>query len=248
MARREASETVTIRSASRTAVVSLSRQASRPLATGKDQLRMRKRQRVVHGHDQLAHVPDREEAVGGREVHQVDAPTGRRPGPSRSCRASGGCPAPMPPGSALRPRRRSRARIDRDIDTVSADGRSTKTVNSMLGRLLRQRSEQLPREPAESTPIGKAASIDSDFHGRARRWPNACGASASHTFGLRPLAARSRPPAMTAAAPSERTPAAESIGRRDRRDCSESLGPRRWRGLRNASNDSAITTESPQQQ
>ena len=35
MSRREASETVTIRSASRTAAVSLSRQASRPLRLGK---------------------------------------------------------------------------------------------------------------------------------------------------------------------------------------------------------------------
>ncbi len=166
MSRREASETVTIRSAQPHRGRLLESPGEPPAQAGKDQLRMRERQRVVHRDDQLPHVPDREEAVGGREVHEVDARTGRRPGPSRSCRASAGAPAPTPPGSAPRPPRRSTRSNRSGISTAAADGPIDEDgeLDARVG-CCDSASSKLPREPAKSPPIGKAASVDSDSHG-----------------------------------------------------------------------------------
>ena len=132
---------------------------------------------------------------------------------------------PTPPGSAPRARRRRPARIDRESTTASADGRSTKTVNSCSVGCRDSASSNCRREPAESPAIGKAASVDSDSHGKLAMVRIRSGFRQS----FRRLAGylRSRPPATKTGEPTEPTPAAESIGRR--------IGAARWRSLRTAS-------------
>ena len=132
---------------------------------------MSKRQRVVHRDDQLPHVPDREEAVGGGKVHEVEAAPGRPPAPSRSCRPSRRLPRDLTqPGWAPRAPRRSLARNDRESTTSVRRRPIDEDGELVLGRLPRKCLEQLPAEPAKPPPIGKAASVDSDSHGQFLKW------------------------------------------------------------------------------
>ena len=113
----------------RTAAASLSRQASRPLRLGKTSSGWVSGSVSCMVTTSLAHVPDREEAVGGREVHEVD------PGPGDG-QAHRDHVAPAPPALGRRRPARGLAHIDdhpletaRERRPAAADGRSTKTVN-----------------------------------------------------------------------------------------------------------------------
>ena len=166
IARREASETVTIRSAQRTAAASLSRQAIRPLSRGKTSSGCESGSVSCIVTTSRPDVPDREEAVGGREVHQVEPAIGPRPVPWRSCRATAAAPGPTPPGWAPRPRRPRPARNPSGTSTVAADGRSTKTVK----RCVRRPGAPAPRPAAGRTGRSPGDwtgnSVDPDSHDR----------------------------------------------------------------------------------
>ena len=119
-----------------------------------------------------------------------------------------------------------------------ADGRSTKTVNSCSVGCRDSASSNCRREPAEPAPIGKAASVDSDSHGRALgaivavRSPDAFDSVARCEIA---------PASVKAGAPTEPAPAAESTAApRSVR----SLGVDRNRVLRAAAQQPVATRRS----
>ncbi len=108
----DAWETVTIRSAQRAATASLSRQAIRPLSRGKTSSGWVSGSVSCIVTTSLLHVPDREKAVRGGEVDQVDLRSGRRLGPWPACRRIVAVPGPMPHSWGPRP---PRPRSDRSL-------------------------------------------------------------------------------------------------------------------------------------
>ena len=123
----------------------------------------------MHGHDKPGHVPDREEAVGGRKVHEVD-PRPRDSQPHRDHVA--------PATAALRACRPARCFAHVDDQSLKRGGNLDhcrrwsvyEDRELMAPRLFRQRAQKLPGEAAEAAPIREATSIYANFHERSLMW------------------------------------------------------------------------------
>ena len=94
----------------------------------------------MHGHDQLAHVPDREEAVGGGEVDQVDA--GSRHGPAHGQHVA----QPSPSLGRCRPAR-GLAHVDHDpIESLGdLDRRRRRSIDEDQELMVSRLTRRVPR-------------------------------------------------------------------------------------------------------
>src|SRR5262249_27994338 len=130
---------------------------------GKHELRMSERQSVMHRHHELADVPDREERVSRRKIHDIDATT-------RDCPAH--CEhiaqAPAPSGSCGPARRQSHiddepAKSAGDLDLIER-GPIDHHDELMFGLQARQRIEQSPRKSSEPTTVCQTTAVDANSH------------------------------------------------------------------------------------